>query len=305
MNSSILVVGSIAFDDVETPFGKRLNALGGSAFYFALAAAPFASSRIVGIAGRDYPEAAVTLLQTHRVDTRGLTIVEGKTFRWGGVYRSDINQRDTLYTELNVFADFKPVIPPEFRRTPFLFLGNIQPSLQLDVLRQMDHPKYVALDTMNLWINTALDELLSVIKKVDLLIINDSELLLLTRETNLLAGLTKLHQMGPPHVIIKKGEHGAFLSYNSELFYSPAFPIMQATDPTGAGDSFAGGLLGYLSTQKTIDFAALKRALVYGCVTGSYAVEAFSADGLLNLTPEIIESRYQALRRLVAIEQER
>ncbi|MGC9363995.1 MAG: PfkB family carbohydrate kinase [Fidelibacterota bacterium] len=301
MNSSILVVGSIAFDDVETPFGKRLNALGGSAFYFSLAASPFASSRIVGIAGRDYPEAALQLLQTHRVDTRGLTIVEGKTFRWGGVYHSDVNQRDTLYTELNVFAGFKPVIPAEFRQTPFLFLGNIQPSLQLDVLRQMDNPKYVALDTMNLWINTAPDELLSVIKKVDLLIINDGELLLLTRETNLLNGLEKLHQLGPHHIIIKKGEHGAFLSYNTELFYSPAFPVSQATDPTGAGDSFAGGLLGYLSTSDKVDFTALKKALVYGCVTGSYAVEAFSADGLLNLTPEIIESRYQALRRLVTI----
>lgn len=301
MTNPILVVGSIAFDDVETPFGKRLNALGGSAFYFALAAAPFTASRIVGVAGRDYPENAVKLLRTHRVDTRGLTIVEGKTFRWGGVYHTDINRRDTLYTELNVFADFKPVIPPEFRQTPFLFLGNIQPSLQLDVLKQMDNPQYVALDTMNLWINTALDELLTVIKKVDLLIINDSELLLLTRETNLLTGLEKLHQLGPQHIIIKKGEHGAFLSYNTELFYSPAFPIKQATDPTGAGDSFAGGLLGYLSTQKTTAFAALKRALVYGCVTGSFAVEAFSAEGLLNLTPEIIESRYQALRRLVTI----
>lgn len=301
MTNPILVVGSIAFDDVETPFGKRLNALGGSAFYFALAAAPFTASRIVGVAGRDYPKNAVKLLRTHRVDTRGLTIVEGKTFRWGGVYHSDVNQRDTLYTELNVFAGFKPVIPPEFRQTPFLFLGNIQPSLQLDVLKQMDNPQYVALDTMNLWINTALDELLVVIKKVDLLIINDSELLLLTRETNLLTGLEKLHQLGPQHIIIKKGEHGAFLSYNAELFYSPAFPIRQATDPTGAGDSFAGGLLGYLSTQNTTDFTALKRALVYGCVTGSFAVEAFSADGLLNLTPEIIESRYQALRRLVTI----
>ncbi|HDP68799.1 MAG TPA: sugar kinase [Candidatus Marinimicrobia bacterium] len=301
MTNPILVVGSIAFDDVETPFGKRLNALGGSAFYFALAAAPFTASRIVGVAGRDYPENAVKLLRTHRVDTRGLTIVEGKTFRWGGVYHSDVNQRDTLYTELNVFADFKPVIPPEFRQTPFLFLGNIQPTLQLAVLKQMDNPKYVALDTMNLWINTALDELLAVIKKVDLLIINDSELLLLTRETNLATGLEKLHQLGPQHIIIKKGEHGAFLSCNAELFYSPAFPIRQATDPTGAGDSFAGGLLGYLSTQNTTDFTALKRALVYGCVTGSFAVEAFSADGLLNLTLAIIESRYQALRRLVTI----
>jgi len=295
------VVGSVAFDDVETAFGKRKDALGGSAVFFSMAAAPFTSARIVGVAGKDYPEEALTMLKNHNVDIRGLEIVEGKTFRWGGVYHDDINQRDTLYTHLNVFADFKPVIPQEYRQTPFLFLGNIQPSLQLDVLDQIENPKYIALDTMNLWINTTLDDLLKVIRKVDLLIINDSELTLLTKETNLLSGLKKLHAMGPRHIIIKKGEHGAFLSYDTELFYSPAFPVNQATDPTGAGDSFAGGLMGFLTTCETIDFTCLKKALVYGCVMGSFVVENFSTDGLTQLNREQIESRYNALRKLVTI----
>ena len=301
MNDSVLVVGSVAFDDVETPFGKRENALGGSAVFFSMAASHFTSPRMVGVAGTDFPKEAITMLRQHQVDIRGLEIVEGKTFRWGGIYHEDVNQRDTLYTDLNVFADFKPVIPREYRQTPYLFLGNIQPSLQLDVLDQVENPKYIALDTMNLWINTTLDDLLKVIQKVDLLIINDSELTLLTKETNLLSGLKKLHAMGPQHIIIKKGEHGAFLSYDTELFYSPAFPVKQATDPTGAGDSFAGGLMGYLTTCKDIDFKALKKALVYGCVMGSYVVENFSTDGLAQLGREQIETRYNALRKLVTL----
>ena len=266
-----------------------------------MAASHFTNVRIVGVAGKDYPEEAIKMLCNHNIDTHGLEIADGNTFRWGGVYHEDINRRDTLYTDLNVFADFKPVIPREYRQTPFLFLGNIQPSLQLEVLEQIEDPKYIALDTMNLWINTALDDLLKVIQKVDLLIINDSELTLLTKKTNLLAGLEKLHMMGPQHIIIKKGEHGAFLSYNTELFYSPAFPVKQATDPTGAGDSFAGGLMGYLTTCKNTDFITLKKALVYGCVMGSFVVEKFSTDGLAQLDREQIEARYKALRKLVII----
>lgn len=301
MNDSVLAVGSVAFDDVETPFGKRENALGGSAVYFAMAAAPFTSTRLVGVAGTDFPNEALVMLQQHQADIRGLEIVAGKTFRWGGVYHKDMNQRDTLYTHLNVFADFKPAIPREYRQTPFLFLGNIQPSLQLEVLDQIEDPEYIALDTMNLWINTTRDDLMRVIQKVNLLIINDSELALLTNENNLLTGLEKVHKMGPQHIIIKKGEHGAFLSYNMELFYSPAFPVKQASDPTGAGDSFAGGLMGYLTTCKNIDFTALKKALVYGCVVGSFVVEKFSVDGLTQLNREQIEARYNALRDIVTI----
>jgi len=301
MKKSVLVVGSVAFDNVETPFGKRQNALGGSAVYFAMAAAPFTSTRIVGVAGQDYPENALSMLKKHGADVSGLTFVEGKTFRWGGVYHTDMNQRDTLYTHLNVFADFKPVIPPHFRETPYLFLGNIQPALQLDVLSQIKEPEYIALDTMNLWINTTRDDLLKVIRKVDLLIINDSELALLTGENQLLKGLETAHKMGPKHIIIKKGEHGAFLSNETELFYSPAFPVQKAVDPTGAGDSFAGGLMGYLAGCDQIDFTALKKALVYGCVMGSLVVEDFSVDGLIGLSKARIDSRYAALRNMVTI----
>jgi sugar/nucleoside kinase (ribokinase family) len=291
----------VAFDDVKTPFGERRNALGGSAVFFSMAASHFTNVRIVGVAGKDYPEEAIKMLCDHNVDTNGLEIAEGKTFRWGGVYHEDINIRDTLYTHLNVFADFKPVIPPDYQQSPFLFLGNIQPALQLDVLNQLQKPRFTALDTMNLWIESTPDDLNKVIKKVDLLLINDSELNLLTGELNLLKGLDKVHKMGPKYVIIKKGEHGAFLSYDTELFYSPAFPVKQATDPTGAGDSFAGGLMGYLTTCKKINFTALKKALVYGCVMGSFVVENFSTDGLTQLNQEQIESRYNALRTLITI----
>ncbi len=256
----ILVVGSVAFDDVETPFGKRENALGGSAIYFALAASHFTPVGIVGVAGKDYPPEAIQLLNRHKIDTTGLEIVEGKTFRWGGRYHQDLNQRDTLYTHLNVFADFKPNIPLPYRTTPLLFLGNIQPELQLEVLRQLDQPKFVALDTMNLWIKTARPALDEVIGKVDLLIINDSELKEITNEWNLLTGLRQLHQRGLQYVIVKRGEHGAYFSWRKGLFYAPAYPVAQAVDPTGAGDSFAGGLLGYLATQPKIDAKVLRRA---------------------------------------------
>ncbi len=301
MNDSVLVIGSVAFDDVETPFGKRRDALGGSAVFFSMAASHFTTTRIVGIAGRDFPEAAITMLKERHIDTRGLEIVDGKTFRWGGVYHKNMNDRDTLYTHLNVFADFKPVIPNQYRQTPYLFLGNIQPSLQLDVLDQVENPKFTALDTMNLWINTTLDDLLKVIAKVDLILINDSELSLLTDEYNLRSGLKKLHQMGPAYIVIKEGEHGAYLSYDSQLFYTPAYPVNQAIDPTGAGDGFAGGFMGYLTTCQEIDFKSMKKALIYGSTLGSYVVEGFSVDGLKQTDRDQIESRYSALRQLVTI----
>lgn len=297
----ILVVGSVAFDDVETPFGKRENALGGSAIYFALAASKFTQVRIVGVAGQDYPPEAIKLFNQHKIDTTGLEIAAGKTFRWGGKYHQDINQRDTLYTYLNVFADFKPHIPPQFRSTPLLFLGNIQPELQLEVLQQLDQPKFVALDTMNLWIKTARPALDEVISKVDLLIINDSELKEITNEFNLLKGLYQLHQRGLQYVIVKRGEHGAYFSWRQGLFYAPAYPVEQAVDPTGAGDSFAGGLMGYLATQPKINAKFLRWATLYACVLGSFCVENFSIDGLLNLDLGRIEQRFQYLRRLVKI----
>lgn len=300
-NRPVLVVGSIAFDDVETPFGKRENALGGSALYFSLAAAPFTTVNLVGVAGEDFPKAAIQMLNAHSVDTRGLAIVPGKTFRWGGKYHDDINQRDTLYTYLNVFADFRPIIPESYRTTPLVFLGNIQPKLQLQVLQQVKQPQFVALDTMNLWIKTTPHELEEAIRQVDLLIINDSELAEISGELNLIAGLQKIHQKGLKYVIIKRGEHGAYFSWNKGLFFSPAFPVLKGIDPTGAGDSFAGGLMGYLATCQQITAAALRKAVVYACVLGSFCVENFSVDGLLNLNLASIEQRYQFLRRMVKI----
>jgi len=301
MKNSVLVIGSVAFDDVKTPFGERRNALGGSAVFFSMAASHFTNVRIVGIAGKDYPEEAIKMLCDHNVDTHGLEIAEGKTFRWGGVYHEDINIRDTLYTHLNVFADFKPVIPPDYQQSPFLFLGNIQPSLQLDVLNQMQKPRFTALDTMNLWIENTPDDLSKVIEKVDLLLINDSELNLLTGELNLLKGMDKVHEMGPKYVIIKKGEHGAYLSYQRSLFFVPAYPVYQPTDPTGAGDGFAGGFMGYLAACASVNFRTMKKALIYGSIMGSFVVENFSVDGLINLTKNQIESRYKTLRQMVTL----
>jgi sugar/nucleoside kinase (ribokinase family) len=301
MKKSVLVVGSVAFDDVKTPFGERQNSIGGSAIFFSMAASHFTGVRLVGVAGQDFPQETITLLQKHQVDTRGLSIVDGETFRWGGVYHDNINFRDTLYTHLNVFAEFQPVLPASYRSLPFVFLGNIQPSLQLEVLSQLQQPEFVALDTMNLWINTTHADLMKVIARVNLLIINDDELNLLSGEYNLLAGLKKIHRMGPPFVIIKKGEHGAYLSWRNSLFFSPAFPVRQPTDPTGAGDSFAGGFMGYLATCPTINFRSLKKALIYGSILGSFAVEHFSIDGITILSKAQIENRYQMLRKMVSI----
>ncbi|MCD6441807.1 MAG: sugar kinase [Candidatus Marinimicrobia bacterium] len=301
MNSSVLVVGSVAFDDVKTPFEERKNSLGGSAIFFSVAASHFTRVNLVGVAGNDYPHDAIKMLRDHNIDTQGLKITAGKTFRWGGTYHDDINIRDTRYTHLNVFADFKPIIPEEYRQSPFLFLGNIQPSLQLDVLDQLENPRFTALDTMNLWIETTRPDLIKVISRVDLLLINDSELNLLTGELGLLKGLEKVHEMGPKYVVIKKGEHGAYLSYMNSLFFVPAYPVYQPSDPTGAGDSFAGGFLGYLAGCDNINFRVMKKAIVYGSAMGAFAVEHFSVDGLVNLDRNKINARFSALRQMVLL----
>lgn len=301
MKKSILVVGSVAFDDIETPLGKRFNALGGSAIYFSLAASHFTHVNLVGVAGNDYPKEAVTMLHRHGVNTTGLEIADGLTFRWGGRYQQDLNQRDTLYTHLNVFADFSPKIPVAYRQTPIVFLGNIQPALQMDVICQLPKTEFVGLDTMNLWINTTRPELMRVIPKVNLLVINDRELAELTGVDNLLKGLKILHDLGLQYIVIKHGEYGATLSSTDDLFFTPAFPIEQAVDPTGAGDSFAGGLFGFLGTCEHIDYSSLKKAVVYGSVLGSFCVENFSVDGLLNLNFRKITTRYRQLRQMVKI----
>lgn len=301
MKKSILVVGSVAFDDIETPFGKRFNALGGSAVYFSLAASHFTNINLVGVAGNDYPGGALTMLHQHGIDTTGLEIADGLTFRWGGRYHQDLNQRDTLYTHLNVFAEFSPKIPEAYRLSPIIFLGNIQPALQMDVLNRLPRPEFVGLDTMNYWINNTRAELMQVIHRVNLLVINESELADLTRAQNLLKGLKFLHELGVQYVIIKRGEYGAILSSPDALFYTPAFPVEQAVDPTGAGDSFAGGFFGYLGTCEQIDYACLKKAVVYGSVLGAFCVENFSIDGLTNLSHQEITRRYRQLRQMVKI----
>ncbi|HQM35961.1 MAG TPA: PfkB family carbohydrate kinase [Candidatus Marinimicrobia bacterium] len=299
MKKSILVVGSVAFDDIETPVGKRFNALGGSAVYFSLAASQFSQVNLVGVAGEDYPKAAIDLLNRQGIDTTGLEIAPGPTFRWGGRYHQDLNNRDTLYTHLNVFANFSPKIPSIYQKTPVVFLGNIQPTLQMEVLNQLPQPEFIGLDTMNLWINTTRAELMKIISRVNLLVINDSELEELTGTVNLFKGLKYLHQIGVRYIVIKQGEYGAMLSAAEGLFFTPAYPVEEVVDPTGAGDSFAGGLFGYLGTCEKIDYNNLKKAVVYGSVMGSFCVENFSIDGLLNLNPSKIAKRFRELRRLV------
>ncbi|HPC36390.1 MAG TPA: PfkB family carbohydrate kinase [Candidatus Marinimicrobia bacterium] len=299
MNKSILVVGSVAFDDIETPVGKRFNALGGSAVYFSLAASRFSQVNLVGVAGEDYPQAAINLLNRQGIDTTGLEIARGATFRWGGRYHQDLNNRDTLYTHLNVFANFSPKIPAVYQKTSVVFLGNIQPTLQMEVLNQLPQPEFIGLDTMNLWINTTRAELMEIIPRVNLLVINDSELAELTGSVNLFKGLKYLHKLGVRYIVIKRGEYGSILSAAEGLFFTPAYPVEEVVDPTGAGDSFAGGLFGYLGTCEKIDFITLKKAVVYGSVMGSFCVENFSIDGLLNLNPSRIAKRYRELRRLV------
>ncbi len=299
MKKPILAVGSVAFDDVETPYGKRLNALGGSAVFFSLAASHFTRINLVGVAGNDYPPEAIRMLHRHGIDTAGLEISDGLTFRWGGHYHQDLNQRDTLYTHLNVFASFSPKIPASYRTTPILFLGNIQPDLQMDVLNQMSAVEFVVLDTMNLWINTTRPALTAVIRRINLLVINDSELAELSGSDSLLNALKDLHQLGPQYIVVKRGEYGSVLSSPEGLFYTPAFPVDKAIDPTGAGDSYAGGLVGYLGVCDRIDPRSLKKAVVFGSVLGSFCVENFSVDGMLNLNRQKINARYRQLRAMV------
>lgn len=292
---SVLVVGSAALDSVKTPYGEVADALGGSAFYFAAAASYFAPVNVVAVVGKDFPQAKIEFLKERNVDLSGLEIATGKTFRWGGVYHEDMNQRDTLYTHLNVFQTFSPQIPLHSSKTPYVFLANIHPDLQSDVLKQVDNPKLVMLDTMNLWIDTDLLSLQSVISKVDAIILNDQEARQITGELNLIKAAKDVTKMGPKTVIVKKGEHGAFIISENDFFALPAYPLERLFDPTGAGDSFAGGLMGYLAKTDDLSPASFRKALVYGTVAASFAVEKFSVDRLRDLSQDEIESRYERL----------
>ncbi len=296
----LLVVGSIGLDDIETPFDKIENALGGSTTYISLAASYFTGPvSIVGVVGDDFSVEHIKMLENHNVDLEGLQIVQGaKTFRYGCRYKYDLNVRDSLYTHLNVFERFNPTIPARNRKSSFVILGNIAPSLQINVLDQLESPKFIVCDTMNFWINGALDDLLKVLKRVNVLIINDSEARLLSNEPNLIKAAHKIIGMGPENLIIKKGEHGALLFGNNTVFSAPAYPMENIFDPTGAGDAFAGGFTGYLHKNRDFSFHNLKRAVIYGSVMASFCVEKFSTKGLENLSFLEIHNRFIEFREL-------
>ncbi len=296
---SVTVVGSVALDTVETPWGKNDEGLGGAATYFSLAAANYADVNLVGVVGEDFPEEHVALLGGKGINLDGLERAAGKTFRWSGRYHDDVNERDTLDTQLNVFEHFHPKLPCDAQQADYLFLGNIHPSLQLEVLEQAS-PKFTALDTMNLWIDIALDDLKAVLAKVDAIIINDSEVKLLTGESNVVKGAHMVADLGPRVVVVKKGEHGCLLFEGESTFAVPAFAMPDVLDPTGAGDSFAGGFMGYLAQQDATDFGTLRQAVVHGSVVASFTCQQFGPDRLAEITPDDIAARYTAFQALAS-----
>lgn len=299
----LLVVGSVALDSVETPFGKVQEVLGGSATYFSYSASFFTQVRLVAAVGEDFPEAHLRLLQDRGVDTGGLQPSKGRTFRWIGQYGYDLNEAKTLDTQLNVLADFRPKLGEGLRHTPFLFLANIDPDLQMDVLRQMnERPRIVALDTMNFWIQGKQEALRRALEKVDVVTINDGEARQLASEPNLIRAARAIASMGPRTVVVKRGEYGALMLSDDSFFFVPAYPLEAVYDPTGAGDTFAGGFMGYLAAQERVDAGAMRRALVYGSVMASFTVEDFSLKRLTRLRPADIADRYAAFHDLIRLE---
>jgi sugar/nucleoside kinase (ribokinase family) len=294
---SVTVVGSVALDTVETPSGMNTEGLGGAATFFALAAANFTHVNLIGVVGDDFPQEHIDLLASRDIDLDGLERAKGKSFRWSGKYHEDINLRDTLDTQLGVFETFQPKLTDAAKGSKYLFLGNIHPALQLDVLQQAD-ADFVALDTMNLWINETREDLEKVLAKIDCLIINDEEIFDLTGEKNVVRGSQKIQEMGPSIVAAKKGEHGCLLFAGHQLFSAPAFPMAEVVDPTGAGDTFAGGFMGHITQQDSVDFDTLKKAVIYGSVAASYTCEDFGPARLQEVTPESISARYEAFVEL-------
>jgi sugar/nucleoside kinase (ribokinase family) len=300
---SVLVVGSVALDTVETPFGSAADALGGSATFFSAAASLFCPVQLVGIVGHDFPLDELSFLAQRGVDLGGIEHADGESFRWAGVYSFDLNSRETTETRLGVFADFKPRIPDSFRDAEWVFLGNIDPELQMDVLDQVRSPRLVACDTMNFWIEGKRDALLELLRRVDVLMVNDSEARELSGDYNLLRAARWIQERGPGAVIVKKGEHGAILFTGSLIFFAPGFPLEEVFDPTGAGDAFAGGFLGYLARTGSTDPEHLRRAMIYGAAMGSFAVEKFSVDRLRSVTVADIHDRVRLFREYTAFEQ--
>ena len=295
---SLVVVGSVALDSVETPFGRREGALGGSATYFSTSASFFGPVRLVAVVGEDFPEEHLRFLASRGVDLAGLSRRPGQTFRWKGRYEYDLETAHTLETRLNVFADFRPELPEAWRGSNWVFLGNIDPDLQRAVLDQVVQPRLVAADTMNFWIESKRPSLLETLRRVDLLFVNDAEARQLAGEASVVKAARAILGMGPRALVVKRGEHGALFFTGSEVFAAVAYPLPSAFDPTGAGDSFAGGFMGYLARTRRHDGPAMRRAIVVGSVLASFAVEEFSIDRLRSLTPREIRGRYAEIRRL-------
>lgn len=297
---SVLIVGSVALDYLETPFGKMEQALGGSATFCSIAASYLTDDvRCVGIVGADFPEEHIRYLESRGIDLLGLVReTEGKTFSWGGRYHDDMNTRDTLYTELGVFEHFHPVIPEPWKKSEFVLLGNIHPSLQMEVLEQIEEPRLVVCDTMNLWIDISKKELKAVLKKVDVLILNDEEARMLSEERNLIVAGQKMLRMGPKVIVIKKGEHGAVMMSKDSYFSAAAFPLEGIKDPTGAGDTFAGGFTGWLARTGDVSVANMRKAVIYGSALASFCVEEFSIDGIRALTQEQLADRFAIFRTI-------
>ncbi|WP_234570867.1 PfkB family carbohydrate kinase [Rhodohalobacter sp. 614A] len=300
---SLLVVGSVAYDGIETPFGKVDKILGGSATYISLTSSYFQKNvNLVGVVGKDFKQEDIDLFKSKEIDLQGLQMDEsGNTFFWKGKYHYDLNNRDTLDTQLNVFEHFDPVIPESYRDAKFIALGNIEPSLQRKVLDQVDNPDLVVMDTMNFWIEGTPEALKETLKAVDLLVINDSEARELADEPNLIKAAEMVREMGPDFLIIKKGEHGALLFTEDEIFSAPAYPVIDIFDPTGAGDSFMGGLLGWLSYTNDLSSQNFRRAVIFGSVMASFCVEEFGPERIKNLTEKEIYDRYREFRRLSEI----
>ncbi len=306
--NKLLIVGTVAFDAIETPFGKTDKILGGAGTYIGLSASNFnLQSAIVSVVGDDFPQEYLDLLTDKNIDISGIEVVKGgKTFFWSGLYHNDLNTRDTLATELNVLADFQPKVPQNFKNADVVMLGNLHPLVQSSVLDQMDvKPKLVVLDTMNFWMDCALPELLDVIKRIDVITINDEEARQLSGEYSLVKAAAKIQSMGPKYVVIKKGEHGALLFNNSKIFFAPALPLEEVFDPTGAGDTFAGGFAGYITQSENVSFENMKSAIIYGSNLASFCVEKFGTERMVHLEKDEVIARLQQFKSLTQFDIEK
>jgi sugar/nucleoside kinase (ribokinase family) len=302
MKNEILVVGSVAFDDIVTPFGKITNALGGSATYFSVSASHFCKVKLVAVVGEDFTDEHHKIFRKHNVDIAGLEKAAGKTFKWVGKYEQDINRAITIRTDLNVFEKFSPKIPESYKKIPYVFLANIDPDLQYEVLAQMKHPKLVALDTMNLWIDIKKPSLLKLLKKVDIFVINEGEARQLSGEVNLIKAANKVLAMGPKVLVVKRGEYGVMCFTKTNVFAAPGFPLESVFDPTGAGDSFAGGFMGYIVKNGKLSDQVIRQALIMGNVMGSYCCETFSQAKLSSLSWAHIKQRFNEFKKLTHFE---